>query len=501
VGPARSALRGSLWHPQVRALAAGNGLFGRFAYLALTQGVVVVVGLAYWAMTARLIPAQSVGLAAAAVSTATFLSAIGGLGIGSLLLAELRGVADEERRVVISSGVVVVAICSGLLALATLSLSPFLGHNLSTIGRQPLDAALLVVGTVCTGVASLLDSTAIGMRRSRVQLVRNVCASTLRLGIVFAAVAIGVRNTEGMLIGWTLALGISFAIWPWLLRMPRHDAISWSRRWDVIRRYWTMALRHHVLNLAITSVTFLLPVLAAVLLVARQYAYFSVAQLVSSTALLLPALLTMSLFAEATGDATLLRRSIRRTFPVGVACCVTVLVVVEPTAPWVLSVFGHAYAAQGATTLRLLLLGGLAYVVKDHYVGIRRAQRRLTQAAAAVAIGTAAEFAAATVGAALYGVRGLCAFWVVAAFCEAAFFLPVVWKLVRRDPETDAAVRFATPSGGLSLDTGWRTFTPLAGSELLIPDQPMALNSDLAAATPSASGSQIVPTEATPPCE
>jgi len=58
---------------QVRSLVAGSGLFGRFGYLVLTQGVVLVLGLAYWTTTTRLVPAHSVGVSAAAVSVAALL--------------------------------------------------------------------------------------------------------------------------------------------------------------------------------------------------------------------------------------------------------------------------------------------------------------------------------------------------------------------------------------------------------------------------------------------
>lgn len=443
------------WRAQARALAAGNGLIGRFVYLALTQGVVVAIGLGYWAMTARLIPARSVGLAAAAVSTAAFLSALGILGVGSLLLAEMRGIDDKDRRVVLSSGVVVVAFGAGLLALLTWSLSSVLGHNLSAIGRQPLDAALMVVGAMCTGVASLLDAAAIGMHRSRVQLIRNAASSALRVTLVLVAVAVGVRDTTGLLVAWTASLCISFAIWPRLLRLPRYHSLSWSHRWGIVRRFWTMSLRHHVLNLAITSVTFILPVLAAVLLIPEDYAYFSIAQLVSSSALLLPALLAMSLFAEASGDPAQLRRNVRKTLPIGFACCLAILAIFEPGAPLVLSIFGHAYSSNGATTLRLLLFGGLFYVVKDHFVAIRRAQRQLTAAAKVVAVATGFELMAAAAGAALYGLPGLCAFWVAATAIEAGFFAPIVWRVAYGTPDPVYPPQSNSGHGGGSGECPW----------------------------------------------
>jgi len=238
-------------------------------------------------------------------------------------------------------------------------------------------------------------------------------------------------------------------------------------RWDIIRGFRSVALRHHALNLAITSVSFFLPVLAALFLIPREYAYFSIAQLVSSTVLLLPALLAMSLFAEASGDPSSLKGHVRRTIPIGLGCCIAALAVVEPAAPQILGVFGHEYAVHGTTILRLLMLAGIPYVIKDHFVAIRRAQDRLTEAARTVTIATCFEAAAAALGAALYGVEGLCGFWVAATIVEAVFFFPVTWRVIRGEgsqptPPAEAielppAPRPDPPSGlGSKKDTGPR---------------------------------------------
>ena len=57
------------------------------------------------------------------------------------------------------------------------------------------------------------------------------------------------------------------------------------------------------------------------------------------------------------------------------------MVVAEVAAPLALRIFGPAYVMNGTTALRLLVLVGFGYVIKDHYVAIRRAQGRLGHAA------------------------------------------------------------------------------------------------------------------------
>jgi O-antigen/teichoic acid export membrane protein len=113
---------------------------------------------------------------------------------------------------------------------------------------------------------------------------------------------------------------------------------------------------------------------------------------------------------------------------------VGIVVVVEFAAPFVLHIFGPGYAENGTTALRLLILVGPSYVIKDHYVAIRRAQRRLAQAARVMSLGTAAEAVGAVVGGVLGGMTGLCIGWAIAASCEAIVLSPSVAKIFRRAP-------------------------------------------------------------------
>jgi O-antigen/teichoic acid export membrane protein len=178
-------------------------------------------------------------------------------------------------------------------------------------------------------------------------------------------------------------------------------------------------------------------VIAAVLILPRQLAYFSTAFLVESTAMVIPYLLALSLFAEISGDQSLLHRHVRRTLPFGLALCGGIVVVAEVAAPLVMRIFGPGYVMNGTTPLRLLVLVGPAYVIKDHYVAIRRAQGRLGHAAKVMAVGTSAEAVGATLGGIYWGMTGLCLGWAVAATAEAVVLLPAVLRVYRRDPQVE----------------------------------------------------------------
>jgi O-antigen/teichoic acid export membrane protein len=414
-------------------------LFTTFGYLVAKQGATAVLGLAYWAVATHLFSARDVGLAAAASSTAFFLGAIGALGIPLLLLAELDSLPASVRRVTVSTGMYISCLAVLILSLGTLALSPFLGDSLRIIGADSTTAALFVIGSVATMGALTFDNAAIGLHRGSAQLWRGSLNSVLKLAIVGVLVLVGTRTAPGLLLAWALALVVSLVVCIPMLRLEPAPAGegNLSHRVALARRYGVLSLKHHVLNLSINSIPYIVALIAALLIPPQEVAYFSTALLLSSTAMIIPYLLTLSLFAEISGDQNLLHRHVRRTLPLGLALSGGILVAVEAAAPLVLRIFGPAYVMNGTTALRLLLLVGPAYVIKDHYVAIRRAQGRLSHAAKVMVAGTCAEAAGAALGGIYWGMTGLCIGWIVGASCEAVVLLPAVIRVFRRDPPVD----------------------------------------------------------------
>jgi O-antigen/teichoic acid export membrane protein len=410
-------------------------LFTNFGYLVAKQGTTAVLGLIYLAVATHLFSARDVGLAAAASSTAFFLGAIGALGIPLLLVAELGSLPAAARRVTFSTGMYISCLAVLVLSLGTLALSPFLGGSLKIIGAGSATAAFFVIGSVATMGALTFDNAAVGLHRGSAQLCRGSLSSVLKLAIVGILVLVGTRTASGLLFAWAVTLVVSFVCIPMLRLEPTPAGEgSLSHRVALARRYGVLSLKHHVLNLSINSVFYIVGVIAALLFLPRQLAYFSTAFLLESTAMVIPYLLALSLFAEVSGDQSLLHHHVRRTLPLGLALCFGIVVVAEVAAPLALRIFGPAYVTGGTTALRLLVLVGPGYVIKDHYVAIRRAQGRLGHAAKVMAAGTCAEAAGAALGGIYWGVTGLCLGWAVVTSCEALVLLPAVLRVFHREP-------------------------------------------------------------------
>jgi O-antigen/teichoic acid export membrane protein len=421
-------------------LAEIRRLVTTFGYLVANQGAVSVIGLAYWAVVTHLFSSSEVGLSAAAASTAILLAAFGGLGIPLLLLAEIDSVDATGRRVFFTTGTAIASFVVLIMAIATIALSPWLGQSLRIIGADPVAATLFVVGSVATMAGTTLDRAAVGLHRGAAQLWRGSLSSILKLAIVGVLVVVSTRTSTGLIFAWAFALVIAFFVCMPMLGLKRSQAGEGAliHRETLVRQFGKLSLQHHVLNLSVVSVTYFIPLMATLLVSPSDVAYFSAAFLFSSALLAVPYLLALSLFAERSGDPDLLHRNVRRTLPAGLLLVGGIILVVEIAAPYALRLFGPAYAANGTTALRILILVGPAYVIKDHYVSIRRAQHRMTQAATVMAIGTAVEVAGSAVGGALWGLNAICLGWVIAASGVALFLLSPVLHVFRRVPAIDS---------------------------------------------------------------
>ena len=410
-------------------------LFTNFAYMVAKLGATAILGLAYWAVATHLFSARDIGLSAAAASAAFFLAAIGALGIPLLLLAELDSLQAAVRRITFSTGMYIVSLVVLILSLGTLAISPFLGESLRIIGSDWAMAAFFVIGSVATAAAITFDNVAIGLHRGSAQLWRGSLNSVLKLAVVGVLVLLGTRTAPGLLLAWALALVVSLVVCIPMLRLEPTPAGEGdlSHRVALTRRYGMLSLKHHVLNLSISSISYFVALIAALLIPPQQVAYFSTALLLSSTVQIVPYLLALSLFAEMSGNPGLLHSHVRRTLPLALAMSGGIAVAVLVAAPLILRVFGPAYVTNGTTALRVLILVGPAYVIKDHYVTIRRTQNRLGYAAKVMAVGTSAEAAGATLGGIYWGMTGLCIGWAIAAWCEAVALLPAVIQVIRRD--------------------------------------------------------------------
>ena len=308
--------------------------------------------------------------------------------------------------------------------------APLLSPDFAPLRTGVGSVSLFGIGVGLTAMTLVLDQALIGMMRGGLQLGRNV---------IFAASKLAVLTIFALFIAHTFRLAI-FATWTIgnVLSLMLLIGFTLTRRaslgrfrpdWSVLRALRGAALGHHSLNLSLQFSNLLLPLIVTVTLSASANAYFYTAWMIAGFVFTLPFALTVVLYAVGQDDPVALARKIRFTLGVAAATGAAANVVLWFVAPFVLRLFGDAYASQSSGALRILSIGVFALIIKDHYVAVNRIAGRVFAASARILIGSCLELAGATVGALLGGLAGLTLGWLVAVMIEALFMVRVVFRV------------------------------------------------------------------------
>lgn len=434
--------------PVARVLASGFGrIAGISASLVGTQALTSVLGLLFWAIAARQFVTTEVGVAGAAVAMMMLLGALGSLGLGTVLIARLPSTALEDRRVLVRTCLAAAGTAGTVLGLVVpaLAVHVFGAANLAPIGGSIWPLLGLALGTGLTSVVMVLDQAVLTIGLGTLQLERNTAASAAKVVALLALGLAGVPGGMTIFLAWTIGNLVSLPIVSWRTRGGR--AAGAHRRLvepALLRGIGRLAVSHHALNVSIQAALQLLPVLVVVLVSAQANAAFNSAIMLSGFVFALPYAVSVGLFAAARGEETEVVRRMRLTIPFGLAVSAAADIVIFPLAGPVLHLFGPQYAADGTVLLRLVVLAGIPFVVKDHFIALRRVQGRTTQALVVTVAFLVAELAAATIGALAGGAVGLIVGWLGVLAVEAlvlAFPLLAAYR-------TDAA-ELATGEGGM----------------------------------------------------
>ncbi|MGI8589907.1 MAG: hypothetical protein ACR2M5_02820 [Nakamurella sp.] len=446
---------GESLEPTVPAVRSGfRRVAGISASLVGTQALTSILGLAFWTLAARNFAATDVGVAGAAIAMMMLLGSLGSLGLGTLLIARLPLTDQGDRRVLVRTCLLVAGGTSACLAVAVpeVAVHVFGADNLLPLVATPLTVAAFAVGTGLMAVVMVLDQAVLTLGVGILQFERNVLASIVKIAVLVGFGASGLSGGMTIFIAWAIGTLISLPVVSWRTRGGR---VLQANRRIVDRRALTglgrMAASHHALNTTLQAALQILPVMVTVLISARENAYFNTAVMLSGFVFALPYAIAIGLFASSSGSEREVLSRIRLTLPFSLGVSVLANLLMYPLAGFVLGLFGQSYASAGVGILRALVLAGIPFVIKDHYIALRRVQGRTAEAVALMTGFLVVELAAAAIGAKLAGTIGLCLAWVGVLAVEAAVLsVPLYrsWRQFRRDDAVpaNAAIGGADPA-------------------------------------------------------
>ena len=394
--------------------------------LVATSGLTSVFGVVFWVVAARGFSQQAVGYGAAAVSAMTLLGTIGMFGLGTMLIGELPRHHDQAglfTAALLASGFgsLVLGIGFALIALA-------FGGHFPEISGTPARLVLFAVGVALTGATLVLDDGVIGLLRGGVQLSRNLAASALKLAALpIAAIVLHDAFGVGLLLAWVV--GTLLSVVPAAIMLRRGGARIFHRPdWARLRRLGKVALAHNWLNLAIATPPKLIPVLVTVVVSASANAAFYVAWMIASFLFMVPASLSIVLFAIASSAPELLAEKLRFVLRLSLVIGIPAMIALALVAHPVLSIFGPSYARLALIPLWLLIFSYIPGLPKAQYIAVCRATGHVSRAAVLLTVSACCELGAVVIGGKLGGLNGLTLAYVSVGVVEGIVTAPTVLR-------------------------------------------------------------------------
>ena len=349
-------------------------LYGNAYLLIAGAGFASGLGFVFWTVCARRYTPDAVGLNSALISAMILISGICQLGLNTVIVRYLPGARKASRRLVVvcyvatGAASVAVALVAGL---TSSHWSPTLGV-LADEGRW---LGAFVIGTAAWTIFSLQDSVMTGVRQARWVPIENSLVSGAK--IVFAIALVGSMPRGGVFLAWTVPVVLSLLPVNLLIfrrLIPDHEKyagepVSWDRS-TLVR----LAAGNYAGSLFFLASTALLPLLIANQYGAAATAYFFVPWTLAVGLQLVALNMTTSLTVEVAFDESRLREYCERVLAQTFRLVVPATFVVVVAAPYILRVFGHEYAAEGTTLLRLLALATVPNVIVALGLSVARIQ-------------------------------------------------------------------------------------------------------------------------------
>ncbi len=367
VGAPTAPTRGR-WRPPSFELNA-------LALMAAT-GITAVVGLAFWAVAARLPPAE-VGRASAVISTATMLSQLSSSNVGVLFGRVLASAGARSRSLVLGGYGIAVALSLALGAGFVLVIPNQLLEGTAERVTFPLFVALL-------SLFSLQDWVLTGIRGSVWVPVEQLCFAVGKLGLLLLFSAWALQN--GIVLSWMLPCLLAVLVVNTVLMgrtLPRRTAAaSGASDMPDRRGLARIFLAEYATGAVMYVVPLTLPLLVVTVLGTEANAYYALPWLISESLGLLIWNISSSYLVEAAHDSRRIAALMARTIRLIALVAVPGVAVVVVAAPWILAVLGPEYAAQGTPVLRLMVLAVPFSIVSTLYVAICRLRLQMARVVA-----------------------------------------------------------------------------------------------------------------------
>jgi len=352
----RLATRSGKSHAELDGPVSHSRLERRALLLMTATGANAVLGIVFWIVAARVYSPSDVGRGSAILSAATILATLSRLNVENVYARFLASAGHRQRSLVfIGYGAI------GGLSLLLGATYSWLGPG-SLLFGSGLEAWLFPLGVAFVAVFTLQDMILVCVQRAGWVPIENIAWGVAKLlALILVASSL---PTGGIELAWVLptvaavtAVSTYLGIRRWTLGSA--DVAALPGRSDLARA----VSAEYLIGLVSTVAPLVLPLLVVQRLGLDANAYFAMPWLLATALNLLMWNIAWIFLVEASQDPNclpnLLGRALRLSLIVAAAGGAFVIL----AGPWLLSILGPAYAANGIWLLRVVALASPAVAV------------------------------------------------------------------------------------------------------------------------------------------
>lgn len=348
-------------------------LYRNAYFLMLGTGAGAILGFVFWALAARRYRPEDVGVNSAVIAAMMLVSGASQLGLNGLLVRYLPSAGRSTRRLVLWTYLLTGSL-SAVAALVAALTSAGWSPRLAFLSENPRWLSTFVIATIAWTIFTLQDGVMTGMRQARWLPIENSLFAAAKLVLLVAVASVLPRS--GIFLSWTVPAIISLIpvnALIFLRLIPGHVERAGVASFE-LRRMMRFASGNYLGTLFTLASTLFLPILVTNESDARATAYFFVPWTIAVAFQLIALNMTTSLTVEVAFDESRLRDYCRRVIVHTMRLVLPAALVLFVGAAYILRLFGPVYASQGATLLRVLVVGCIPNVIVVLGLSVARIQ-------------------------------------------------------------------------------------------------------------------------------
>jgi O-antigen/teichoic acid export membrane protein len=352
-------------------------LYVNSLYLLASTVASSALGFVFWLLAARATNAADIGIATAAIASVNLLMALCDLGLATALI--YYAAIDRAQTTTLVNTIVATGwLCITITATVFLAGMRFWSPGLAPIGSEGTLVVVFIGYAAFNYILSLQDATMLSQGRASYVLWRNLACNVpsvlLLLPLAYLVGGYGSLFLAYGLPNIVVGVFVGLAVLPLYIQGYRFFGHIHRPTLTKIAAY---GLANHTGNILWGIPAYVLPLIAVNTLTAEQTGYFFICWTIANFALIVPRMVTFSLFAEGSQNRSNLRSSSLHALLLILVLVVPVICVLWVWGDDVLGLFGRAYV--NLSLLHLLLLSVVPFAINSIYFVVLRVQRRLKQ--------------------------------------------------------------------------------------------------------------------------